>query len=57
MYTFFVYFITVVVIGGLLYFLFRRPKRDAQFDQNAQSIDKIAQDRDKNIPEHTKWNN
>jgi len=55
MHTFIVYGITAIIIGTLLYFLFRRPKRDAQYDQNAQALDKVAQDRDKNIPEQAKW--
>ena len=55
MYTFLVYLVTVVIISGLLYLLFRRPKRDAEFDKYKQTMDDIAKNRD-DIPEHTKWN-
>ncbi|WP_155995091.1 hypothetical protein [Tuberibacillus calidus] len=50
-----IYIVTAIVIGGILYFLFRRPRRDAQYDNNSKALDQIAKDRDKNIPEHTKW--
>jgi preprotein translocase subunit YajC len=49
------YIVSVIVIGGILYFLFRRPGRDAQYDNHSKALDQIAKDRDKNIPEHTKW--
>ena len=55
MYIFLVYLVTVVIISGLLYLLFRRPKRDAEFDKYKQTMDDIAKNRD-DIPEHTKWN-
>jgi preprotein translocase subunit YajC len=56
MYNFLVWFATAIVIIGFLYFLFRRPRKDAQYDKNAQTMDKIAQTRDQNVSDQQKYN-